>query len=125
MIRPVDISLGEWSDTNCDKLMEKMRAKAEEHPGTVVAAGCGAWSVGFSVSDRYGNIFSACVRRSTSERDWRILGRMARRIGAPEEAMPETIANDATATHYYVWGGPAPAETRSKVQKLKDLFFRR
>lgn len=118
--------IGDWSDLNCDKTVDRMVAEAEARPGVIVTATCGAWSLSHSRGgvDKLGNVFGARVRRSTSKRDWMILGRMLKRIGAPAEATPKTIETDATATHYWTWGGTVPQEeAKGLIEKARDIFY--
>lgn len=103
-----------WSDLNCDKFIDLMKKEGEDRPGVLIWGSCGAWTVCFSTGNKHGdsdlgNVFSCRVRRSTSKRDWHILGRMAKRIGAPDE-MPETIRTAPDLSHYWIWGGNVPKE---------------
>jgi hypothetical protein len=108
-----NISIGEWS--NPDQIIDRFLSEAKAKPGTVVCGGCEAWSLCYSEGGPLGNVFSAKVRRSTKERDWRILGRMSKRIGAPYEVTPKTIETNADATHYWIWGSAVLTEDEQAV----------
>lgn len=121
-------SIGDWSEP--DQCVKRLLSAAVAHPDKIITATCGAWSLCFSGPDagdtRLGNVFSARVRRSTKERDWEILGRMSARVGAPMESTPKTIETDATATHYWIWGGTAtPEESKGLLQKALEIFYKK
>lgn len=104
------VHLSDWA--NVDRMVARLRSEAEAHAGVVVTAEHGAWSFCFSKSsyDRLGYIFSARLRKNGSTaRDWAVLGRVAKLIGAPDK-MPETIETDPTASHYWTWGGSVDAK---------------
>lgn len=109
----------DWSDLNCDKLINKMKDEAEARPDYTITGACGAWSVCFSIDAVVGKIFSARVRVShTKNRDWHILGRMAKLIGAPDREIGDTIVNAPDSVHYWVWDGQAPLEEVKRVLGL-------
>ncbi len=102
----------DWSDLNCDRFIDAIKKAAEEKISHTIIGACGVWSVCFSIDENVGKIFSARLRVSRSkERDWHILGRMARRIGAPQEEIDGTIATDPDGAHYWVWDSRVPMET--------------
>lgn len=129
---PEPVDIGEWG--NPDKIVDRLLAEAKAHPGSIISGACEAWTLcfssggeeawGISGGHKLGNVFSARVRRSTKERDWRVLGQMAARIGAPKEATPETIRTDANTTHYFVWGGTIPKEERERLTAAAVALFR-
>jgi hypothetical protein len=117
----------DWSDLNCDKFIDNMKAEAAKNPGKHISGACGAWTVIFSTESKpsgihLGNVFSARVKRSTSKRDWMILGRMTRRIGAPQEEIGSTILGDPNATHYWIWGGTATPDEIGVFVKMAQKF---
>lgn len=83
------------------RLHEAVRHPSEE---TVLAKSqCGAWSVLLS-HDVHGWMFSAKLMTPGSiEKDWRLLGELARCMGAPVEPMPQTILTDPNASHKWHW----------------------
>lgn len=100
----------DWSDHNCDSFIDKMKAEAEARPEHTILGMCGAWSVCFSIAPVVGKIFSVRAKRSTKGRDWHILGRMAKRIGAPEQEIDGTIEKDPSLAHYWVWDNVVPLD---------------
>lgn len=117
--------IGDWS--NPDKLVDRLRKEAEARPGVVICASHGAWTLCYSIDTPLGNIFSARVRqRSTKERDWTVLGRMAARIGAPDDSTPETIKTNPNTSHYWMWGGDMSSdESAAALQQARALFRNR
>jgi len=112
------VDAGEFADP--DAMAERLVAEATSHPGAIVTAGHGAWTVCFSLSvPQLGSVLSCKVRRSTTVEDWMILGRISARVGAPNKMMPETIEKDANATHYWIWGNDA------SVQPIVDVLMGR
>lgn len=110
----------DWSDLNCDKFIDTIKEEAEARPGHTIIGACGVWSVCFSIDPgKVGKIFSARLRVSRSkDRDWHILGRMAKRIGAPEQEIDDTITTAPEVAHYWVWDSQASMETIRKIVGL-------
>jgi hypothetical protein len=113
--------LGEWNDI--EKMTARMRAEAAMHPGTIVSAHHGAWTFCYSEDPQSGrgSIFSAkLIRSSSKERDWLVLGRVAKLIGVPDDhPVPSTIATSPELSHYWRWGGDSvPRDTFEKITAL-------
>lgn len=107
---------GDWA--NPDKMLVRLKADGAANPGVIVTASLGPWSICYSTGvPQLGTMLSAKATRSTSKRDWQILGRIGALSGAPEGMMPDTIATDASATHYWIWGNDP------EVQPLVDTMM--